>query len=202
MRKTESLVLSFILIMLFSCCNKDNNDIYREMANNVLRNKASQYNASTRYLMFVDFSIPSNNDRFFVWDNQQDRIVYSCWCAHGCGGGSTDEQPVFSNEIGSNCSSLGMYLVDRSTGVSPRWGYTYHPVDGLDPTNSNARVRQVIIHYWESVTYDWEHKKSTPMTCDYRSAGCFTLTEPGFWEIDRIIKSEPKRILLYAFYRL
>ncbi len=171
---------------------------YRDMVHSVISNRASKYNASTRYMMLVDFSIPSNNDRFFVWDTEKDSIVYATWCAHGCGGGSTAERPVFSNEFGSNCSSLGLYTVDRGTGVSSRWGYTYHAVDGRDATNSNAKARQVVIHYWHSVTSDWQAKISEPMRCDYRSAGCFTLPEPSFWKIDKLIKSESKRILLYA----
>lgn len=174
------------------------NDHYRDVVQRELKARAGQYGASTRYMMLVDFSIPSNKDRFFVWDTEKDGIVYSTWCAHGCGGGSTAEKPVFSNKPGSNCSSLGLYTVDRGTGVSPKWGYTYHAVDGLDNTNSNARSRQIIIHYWGSVTSDWQNKISVSMNCDYRSAGCFTLPEPSFWDIDKIIKSEPKKILLYA----
>ena len=178
--------------------NEELDDKYRDMVHSVLNNRAKQHKASTRYMMLVDFSIPSNKDRFFVWDTEKDGIVYATWCAHGCGGGSTDEKPVFSNRPKSNCSSLGMYIVERGTGVSQRWGYTYHAVDGLDKTNSNARRREIIIHYWGSVTNDWQNKISEPMRCDHRSEGCFTLPEPSFWEIDKYIKSEPKRILLYA----
>lgn len=173
-------------------------DRYRVLVHKTLSDRALQYGASTRYMLLCDFSIPSNHDRFFVWDTEKDGIVYATWCAHGLGGNSTAEKPEFSNRVGSNCSSLGLYVVDRSTGVSPRYGYTYHGLDGLDATNSNARVRQVIIHYWSSVTNDWEAQISQPMRCDYRSAGCFTLPEPGFWKVDEYIKGENKRMLLLA----
>ena len=178
--------------------NGNLNDRYRDLVQRVLSNNASRHKASTRYMMLVDYSIPSNKDRFFVWDTKADGIVYATWCAHGCGGGSTDDKPVFSNKPGSRCSSLGLYTVDRGTGVSPRWGYTYHAVNGLESTNSNARSRQIVMHYWGSVTNDWQNKIPVPMHCDGRSEGCFTLPEPAFWKIDQYIKSEPKRILLYA----
>ncbi len=199
-------MLLAMLVTLGSACNRtaaaDNTSVdngrYRSLVNNTLEKRARQYNASTRYMIVVDYSIPSNQDRFFVWDTRADGIVYSTWCAHGLGGNSTDDRADFSNRVGSNCSSLGLYIVDRSTGKSPRYGYTYHAMDGLNASNSNARVRQILIHYWHSVTSDWENKISSPMNCDYRSAGCFTLPEPGFWKVDEYIKGERKRILLVA----
>lgn len=209
MVKTRILFLLFCITLLAACsfnngtpkgnggsANLDNK--YRSMVHSVLNGNASRHKASRRYLMLVDYSIPSNKDRFFVWDTEADGIVYATWCAHGCGGNSTAERPEFSNRPGSKCSSLGLYIVEKDTGVSPSWGYTYHAVDGLDKTNSNARSRQIVIHYWHSVTSDWQNKISEPMRCDRRSEGCFTLPEPSFWEIDKYIKSEPKRILLYA----
>lgn len=209
MMKTRILFLLFDIILLAACSfnngtpkgdggNGELDDKYRSMVHSVLDGNASRYNASTRYLMFVDYSIPSNKDRFFVWDTEADGIVYGCWCAHGCGGGSTAEKPVFSNRPSSKCSSLGLYAVERGTGVSQSWGYTYHAVDGLEATNSNARRREIIIHYWHSVTDDWQAKISEPMRCDHRSEGCFTLPKPSFWKIDEYIQSERKRILLYA----
>lgn len=206
----KTRILFLLCIVLLAACATNNgtpkgneesdrlDDKYRSMVHRVLDANASRYNASTRYMMLVDYSIPSNKDRFFVWDTEADGIVYGCWCAHGCGGGSTAEKPVFSNRPGSNCSSLGLYIVEKGTGVSPRWDYTYHAVDGLEATNSNARRREIVIHYWCSVTSDWQNKISEPMRCDYRSAGCFTLPEPSFWKIDKYIQSERKRILLYA----
>ena len=209
MMKTRILFLLFGIILLATCATNNGtakgneeseslDDKYRSMVHNVLDANASRHKASTRYMMLVDYSIPSNKDRFFVWDTEADGIVYATWCAHGCGGGSTAEKPVFSNKPGSNCSSLGLYIVERGTGVSPRWGYTYHAVDGLEATNSNARRREIIIHYWHSVTDDWQVKISEPMRCDHRSEGCFTLPKPSFWKIDEYIQSERKRILLYA----
>lgn len=39
-------------------------------------------------------------------------------------------RPEFSNTYGSNCSSLDWYKIERGTGVSAKWGYTYHALNG------------------------------------------------------------------------
>lgn len=176
----------------------DLNKRYREIVHNQFQDKARQYGADTRYLILVDYSIPSNDYRLFIWDTEQDNIVEKFWCAHGFGGGSTPETPVFSNTPGSNCSSLGWYLVDRGVGVSAHYGYKYHAVDGLDRSNSNARRRQILIHPWWSVTQDYEMQIDRPMDLDGRCAGCFTTTIEGYETIDRYAKSCKKRILLCA----
>lgn len=39
------------------------------------------------------------------------------YCMHGCGSGSTEASPQFSNKLESNASSLGLYAL---TGIGPR----------------------------------------------------------------------------------
>ena len=161
---------------------------------------AKKHNADTKFMFIVDYSIPSNKNRFFLYDVVKNKIIYSCWCAHGCGGGSTAEKPVFSNQPGSNCSSLGWYLIDKSVGQSAHYKYNYHTVDGLSSSNSNARTRQILIHHWWQVDDDYNNRINVPMNCDYRSAGCFTTTKTAFNYISNFIKSRNKRLLLYAIY--
>lgn len=203
------MLMTFSLAMI-SCNNREDalresdvdeelNLLYRDIIHNEFMPRAKRYNADTRFLILVDYSIPSNSNRLFIWNIEQDKIVEKFWCAHGFGGNSTAEKTEFSNVVGSNCSSLGWFLVDRSVGVSSNWGYKYHAVDGLDACNSNARRREILIHPWSSVTYDYKMQIKEPMVLDGRSAGCFTTTEDGFNTIDRYIKSQNNRILLWAF---
>ncbi len=173
---------------------------YRSIAHNEFPAMAQRYGADTKYLLLVDYSLPSNQDRFFLWDTEKDCIIERFWVAHGYGGGSKPERPVFSNTPGSRCSSLGWFLVERWTGVSPKYGYPYHAVDGLSSTNSNARVRQLLIHPWGSVDEDHDAQIQEPMTLDGRCEGCFTTSEVGYAVLDEYIKSRNKRILLYAMY--
>lgn len=202
-------VAVFIIAISFTNCSRSGNTVdssistdpdarYRDFVKSEFFSKARQHNADTRYLILVDYSIPSNDYRLFIWDTEQEKIVEKFWCAHGFGGGSTPERPVFSNTLGSNCSSLGWFLIERGIGVSSHWGYQYHAVDGLEASNSNARRRQILIHPWSSVTRDYEAKISQPMNLDGRCAGCFTTTDEGYKTIDRYVKSRTKRILLYA----
>lgn len=202
-------VAVFIIAISFTNCSRSGNTVdssistdpdacYRDFVKSEFFSKARQHKADTRYLILVDYSIPSNQDRLFIWDTEKDGIVEKLWCAHGFGGGSTPERPVFSNTLNSNCSSLGWFLIDCSVGRSTKYGYDYHAVDGLDASNSNARRREILIHQWHSVTHDCEAKIDRPMDLDMRCAGCFTTTDEGYKTIDRYIKSRSKRLLLYA----
>lgn len=177
---------------------KERNDYYRSIVKNEFPQMVKKHNADARYLIIVDYSIPSNQDRLFLWDTEKDDIVEQFWCAHGLGGNSTPERPEFSNTPGSQCSSLGWYKIERGTGVSPKWGYTYHAVDGLSTTNSNARRRELLLHPWESVDYDHDNKIQHSMALDGRCAGCFTTSTVGWNTLHRYIQSRQKRILLYA----
>ncbi|WP_410220424.1 murein L,D-transpeptidase catalytic domain-containing protein [Pedobacter sp.] len=67
----------------------------------------------TAICIMVDMSIPSGKNRLFVYDFKQKKVIISGLCAHGVGGGSTATKPVFSNEVGSNCTSLGKYKVNN-----------------------------------------------------------------------------------------
>lgn len=201
------VMMLIVSSVLFSCNPKKHQPVkvdlgekYRNMVHTVFPEKAQRYNADKRFLLIVDYSLPSNTNRFFVWDTQVDNIVEKFWCAHGFGGASTASKPEFSNRLGSNCSSLGWFLVERWVGTSPTYGYPYHAVDGLDACNSNARRRQILIHPNYLVGYDEETHRRIPMDLDYRSAGCFTMSDKGFETIDGYIKSRQKRLLLIALY--
>ncbi|MBL7728816.1 MAG: murein L,D-transpeptidase catalytic domain family protein, partial [Dinghuibacter sp.] len=56
---------------------------------------------------FVNMSIASGKERFFVYDMKKGTIRSSGLVTHGSGGNSTFEQPDYSNQTGSNCTSLG-----------------------------------------------------------------------------------------------
>lgn len=191
MRLIFSLLLFLTTLIINSQCNIN----YKEFSK-----LASIYKANTEYLIVVNFKNPSNSDRMFIINTKLNKVIYSCWCAHGFGGGSTNSIPVFSNTMGSNCSSLGWFLIDRSVGISATYGYKYHAVDGLSSTNYNARKRQILIHPWESVSRDEYLKISKPMNCDGRSAGCFTISDSSFKLVSNLIKNCNNRILLYAYY--
>lgn len=101
--------------------------------------------SNPRYWAIVNFDLHSAKPRLFLFD-RVDATTVAYLCAHGAGSeGAADDgyAVIFSNTPGSNCSSLGVYncaeIYDGKHGKSMR-------LDGLEPTNSNARDRFVVMH--------------------------------------------------------
>jgi hypothetical protein len=103
-----------------------------------------------RYLSIVDYSKPSNRERFFVLDLEEKQTVIRSITAHGIGSDpdSTTIPYRFSNRDGSKSTSVGFYI----TGAT----YTNHrPLDsiglclfGLDKGfNDSAAIREIVLHY-------------------------------------------------------
>jgi len=104
---------------------------------------AKSRNMNTRYALFVDYGVPSGTPRLYVWDFETKKIIARTYVMHGPGKGSTAEKPVFSNQPGSNCSSLGRFMVTRQHGRRNKTGYM---LKGLDIDNQTAYARALMIH--------------------------------------------------------
>ena len=119
---------------------------------------------------------------------------------HGPGKGSTAKVPVFSNEKGSNCSSLGRFVVKKNLYGNSLGEKRSRLILGLDKTNSNARARGLMIH--DSYYLD----KCLLIPSDYlplnggACSGCVTITTAGFQKAKSIIEESPKEILLYTYF--
>ena len=101
---------------------------------------------STGYCLLVGYGRHSGRVRFFIWDFNKGKPVMKCLCAHGYGQGSTARNPVFSNEPGSFCSSLGHYRVGREKTMRKPKGRKALVLYGMDKTNINALQRGILIH--------------------------------------------------------
>lgn len=107
------------------------------------------------YLYFVDFGLPSTTPRGYVFDMDAMRIVEGPFTvAHGRGSVAGGE-PVpteFSNRLGSNMTSLGLYrAAETYTFRGKSGGRAYRSVglrmDGLSSGfNSSARKRGIVAH--------------------------------------------------------
>lgn len=107
------------------------------------------------YLYFVDYGLPSNVARGYVFDMDILRVVEGPFLvAHGRGSGS-DPRGVplqFSNRSGSLASSLGLYLARETYDFHGSAGGRHYRsiglrLDGLSPGfNDNARERRVVAH--------------------------------------------------------
>lgn len=124
----------------------------------------------------VDFNKPSSEKRLFIF-NLNNKSYKAYLVAHGKNSGEL-YATKFSNEIGSNKSSIGIYEAAETYigkhDLSLR-------IDGKDPTNSNARERAIVIHKADYVVPNY---KGTGRAG--RSEGCFVVN-PN--DIDEVIKN-------------
>ena len=153
---------------------------------------------SEHYAIIVDFNNPSGKHRFFVCDLQTNKIISSSLCAHGSGNGSTTTKPVFSNEVGSNCSSLGYYAITGRHKISST-GLPIFRLKGLDPSNSNAMKRGILIHSAKIVSLSRLGIFPFYLPLDKRiSSGCFAIDIDMMDVVGDLVDKEKKPILLYA----
>jgi hypothetical protein len=96
------------------------------------------------FLGIADFSLPSRLPRFHLL-NLANGTVSSHWVAHGRGSdpAHTGWLEHFSNEPRSNATSAGAYRTD--TTYLGAHGHSMR-LEGLDPTNSNAAARGIVVH--------------------------------------------------------
>ena len=96
------------------------------------------------FLGIADFSLPSRSPRFHLL-NLADGTVRSHWVAHGRGSdpAHTGWLERFSNEPRSNATSAGAYRTDAT--YLGAHGHSMR-LEGLDPSNSNAAERGIVVH--------------------------------------------------------
>jgi L,D-transpeptidase catalytic domain len=97
----------------------------------------------THILTICDFSQSSSQQRMYVIDVRNRRVLYRTYVAHGINSGE-EFASSFSNKMESCKSSLGFYITAGVyTGVN---GLSLR-IDGVDKGfNDNARKRSIVIH--------------------------------------------------------
>lgn len=153
-----------------------------------------------KYCIVIDYSQPSKNNRLGVYDVIQNKIVYYCKCAHGAGGGSEVTLESFSNEIGSNKTSLGKYKIGKKRFLRSIDGnidisalkIPCYELFGIEKSNSNAYKRGILLHADPTIT-------SLPIAIpSWHSLGCFSVPSSSFRKLSEYIDSN--KTLLVAFY--
>lgn len=152
--------------------------------------KGKNYNQDLA--VFINFKIHSGKYRYFVYDLKNDKILQKAVVAHGSGSVVKNSQNLqFSNIDGSFQSSLGKYEIKES--YSGKFGKSYR-LNGLDPTNSNAMSRAIVLHSYGCIP----DKESTDPAC--LSLGCPMLSQNAFNQTAKYIDQSKQSIILYAFY--
>lgn len=145
--------------------------------------------------ILVDFSEYSGNERLYIYNLNQNYIEESGRVAHGIGKKGLFSKASFSNVPESWESSLGRYKIGRLRTLNiPEFNNVpCLEVHGLDPTNSNAHKRGIVIHPGLLTS----RKTVTP--CEPLSQGCFTVGQDTFEAIKSLTQHSSKPILLYAY---
>ena len=158
-------------------------------------------NLYTSYEIVVDFSKPSCEDHLFIYDvSTEAKLLYSGVCLHGCGGNSTPSKPEFSNEIGSNCSSLGEYTLEGFVKMSN--GMEAIKLKGWSTTNSNAEARHIYIHPSKLATLLPFNLPRLNFPLTNASEGCFAVSYHTYNTIKYYMAHEPEgnKLTLIAHY--
>jgi len=147
--------------------------------------KTKSYNDNICFL--IDMSLPSGQNRFFVYDLKKDTIRNAGLVTHGRCNQQWLQGRKYSNEPGCGCTSLGKYKIGSS--YRGRFGLAYK-LYGLDKTNSNAFKRYVVLHAHECVP-------ETEVNDDIcQSDGCPTVAPGYLQQLKPILDKSSKPVLI------
>ena len=141
---------------------------------------------------FIDMKIPSGKNRFFVYDLVNNKILDQGLVAHGSGSETRIKGKLkFSNGPNSLSTSLGKYSIGNH--YNGKFGKAYK-LYGLDKTNSNAFVRDIVFHYY----YDVPYNEQNGYICN--SYGCPMVNKKYFERMAKIIDTSKSDILMSIYY--
>ncbi len=132
-------------------------------------------------ITLIDFDKPSDCKRLFIIDINSGTVIQTALVAHGRGSGDI-MATSFSNQPGSNKSSLGFYLTENTyTGKN---GYSL-VLKGLDQgINDKAEQRSIVIHGADYVSEEYIRQNGRLG----RSLGCPALSMDLCPEVIDLIK--------------
>jgi hypothetical protein len=142
------------------------------------------------FCFLIDMSLPANDKRFFIYDFKKDTVLISGLVTHGNCNQYWLKGRKYGNEIGCGCTSLGKYKIGNS--YYGRFGLAFK-LHGLDNTNSNAFRRYVVLHSHDCVP----DSETAEEIC--QSNGCPTVSPNFLKQLEPVIKSAKKPVLLWVF---
>ena len=106
-------------------------------------------------LTIIDYSKPSDQERLFVIDTKNQKLLFRSLVAHGKGSGEALARS-FSNQPASHKSSLGFFITGDS--YNGKHGYSLQ-IEGVESgINDNALSRAIVFHQASYVNSDYIKK--------------------------------------------
>jgi len=141
-------------------------------------------------LAVIDFSLPSSEQRLWLFDLETQSLVMRELVAHGQGSGDNYARE-FSNVEGSHQSSIGLFRTQES--YYGQHGYSLR-LDGLEPgINDQARRRAIVIHGADYVEESWVARQGRIG----RSHGCPAVPQHA---IQTVVDNLKGGQFLFAYY--
>lgn len=154
-----------------------------------------KHKMNTNFCFLMDVSEHSGKNRFYIYNFKTNTISHSGLVCHGVGKNSTQTKPVYSNVVGSNCTSLGKYKIGKRS--YSNWGINIHyKMHGLESSNSNAFKRHVVLHSYDYVSETEIYPLHLTMGW---SQGCPVVANNLMKEIDKLLKASSKPSLIWIF---
>ena len=143
-----------------------------------------------KVLTLIDFSKPSTEERLFIIDVENRKLLFQTFVAHGKNSG-VNIATQFSNRSGSLKSSLGFFITAET--YYGKHGYSLR-LDGMEKgINDNARKRAIVVHGAKYVSDDFIRKYNRLG----RSWGCPAVSDDLSKEIIDLIK-DGSCLFIYA----
>lgn len=141
-------------------------------------------------LTIIDYSLPSNEKRLWVFDLAKKKLLFHTYVSHGIRSGTLLTN-YFSNKNDSKASSIGVYKTQKAyygrEGLSLR-------LDGLDKSfNDNVANRAVVMHGGWYVDENFIKRYGRPG----RSWGCPALPLGLYQPIINTIKDQSLMVIYY-----
>jgi hypothetical protein len=144
----------------------------------------------SQILSVIDYSLPSNQKRLWVFDLRENRMLFHTYVSHGITSGQLLSNQ-FSNKHNSKASSIGVYKTDQS--YYGRHGLSLR-LDGLEAGfNDYARGRAVVMHSAWYVKEEFIKKYGRPG----RSWGCPAISKDLKEPLINAIKNNGLLVIYY-----
>lgn len=141
-------------------------------------------------LTVIDYTLPSSEQRLWIFDLKNNRVLYHSVVTHGSGSGLLYPRH-FSNTPGSFESSVGLFLTESV--YTGRVGYALRLAGLEHNVNDNAEPRAIVVHGAKYANPTFLNKYGRLG----RSEGCFALPTAIY---KPVIDTIDEGTLIFSYY--